>query len=194
LLEVLGKRIFHTGPVASGVATKLRNNMISITTDALVAEAMVMDVKTGVDADRFYEVLSASSARSNMLERVVPNHFLTRDFEASVSLTTIMKDPHCVIETGRKSGVRRLLPNLAMQCFVDAAGPSCSGLSPRVCSWAWRVALKVTIRPTRGYRTVGLRLLQFLGVAPKARSNSKVIARQQHSWQSEGGVQPAFSS
>ena len=122
LLEVLGKKIFHTGPVGAGVAAKLCNNMISITTHALVAEAMVMGVKAGVDAHQLYEVLRASSARSNTLERVVPNHFLTRDFEASASLTTIMKDLHCAIETGRKLGVRLLLPNVAMQCFVDAAG------------------------------------------------------------------------
>ncbi len=122
LFDLLARRTFHTGPVGTGLLAKLCNNMITITTHALVAEAMVMGVKGGMDAHLLYEVLRASSARSNTLERVVPNHFLPRNFEAAASLNTIMKDLHCAIETGRKLGVRLLLPNLAMQCYVDAAG------------------------------------------------------------------------
>ena len=122
LFDALGRKTFHMGPVGAGVATKLCNNLISITTHALVAEAMVLGVKAGVDAHRLYEVLRASSAYSRTLERVVPNHFLCRNFEAAATVDTIMKDLDCAIATARRLGVRLLLPNVALQCFVDAAG------------------------------------------------------------------------
>jgi 3-hydroxyisobutyrate dehydrogenase-like beta-hydroxyacid dehydrogenase len=122
LFDLMGKATFHMGPVGAGVATKLCNNMITITTHALLAEAMVLGVKAGIDADKLYEVLRSSSAYSRTLERVVPKHFLTRDFAAAASVNTIMKDLECAIVTGRRLGVRLLLPNVAMQCYVDAAG------------------------------------------------------------------------
>ena len=122
LFALLGKKTFHMGPVGAGVATKLCNNMITITTHALLAEAMVFGVKAGIDAEQLYEVLRSSSAYSRTLERVVPKHFLKRDFEASASVTTIMKDLDCAIATGRRLGVRLLLPNVALQCYIDAAG------------------------------------------------------------------------
>ena len=122
LFDLLGKKVFHMGPVGAGVAAKLCNNMISITTHALLAEAMVLGVKAGIDAQRLYEVLSASSAGSRSLERVVPHHFLNRDFEPAVMMATVLKDLECAVDTGRKLGVRLLLPNVALQCFVEAMG------------------------------------------------------------------------
>lgn len=121
-LQAFTRDVFHMGGWGTGVAAKLCNNMITITTHALVAEAMVMGVKAGVDANQLYEVLRASSARSRTLERVVPNHFLKRDYQAKASLVTIMKDLQCAIDTGRELGVRLLLANVAMQAYVDAAG------------------------------------------------------------------------
>ena len=122
LFDLFGKKTFHMGPVGSGVATKLCNNMITITTHALVAEAMVLGVKAGVDATRLYEVLHSSTAYSRTLERVVPNHFLKRNFKAASNVTTVMKDLDCALLTARRLGVRLLLPAVALQCYVDAAG------------------------------------------------------------------------
>jgi len=79
-------------------------------------------VKAGVDATRLYEVLHSSTAYSRTLERVVPNHFLKRNFKAASNVTTVMKDLDCALLTARRLGVRLLLPAVALQCYVDAAG------------------------------------------------------------------------
>jgi 2-hydroxymethylglutarate dehydrogenase len=122
LFDLLGKKTFHMGPVGCGVATKLCNNMITITTHAVLAEAMVLGVKAGIDAGMLYEALRASSAYSRSLERVVPNHFLNRNFHAASNVKTVMKDLDCALLTARRLGVRLLLPAVALQCYVDAAG------------------------------------------------------------------------
>jgi len=121
LLSLFGKKTFHMGPAGTGVATKLCNNMISITTHALVAEAMVLGVKAGIDAAQLYEVLRSSSAYSKTLERVVPNHFLNRNFEPGGTIAQIMKDLDCALLTARRLGVRTRLPEIALQCYAEAA-------------------------------------------------------------------------
>jgi 3-hydroxyisobutyrate dehydrogenase-like beta-hydroxyacid dehydrogenase len=121
LFDVLGKQTFHMGPVGAGVSAKLCNNMITITTHALLAEALVLGVKSGIDPYRLYEVLRASSARSNTLERVFPNHFLPRNFVAAASIATITKDLACAIEAADALGVRLRLPEAAMELYRDAA-------------------------------------------------------------------------
>ena len=121
LFETLGKKIFHMGAIGTGVTTKLCNNMISITTHALIAEAFVLGVKSGIDARALYEALNSSSAHSQTLERVVPRHFLQRDFRPAATIETIMKDLNAAIDLAREQGVRLSLPKVAMQRFVEAA-------------------------------------------------------------------------
>jgi 3-hydroxyisobutyrate dehydrogenase len=114
------KQVRHMGPVGAGVTTKLCNNLISITTHALLAEAMVLGAKAGIDAHQLYEALRSSSARSNSLERVVPKHFLPRNFTAAASLVTIMKDLGCAIDLGRSLGVDLTLAEAAMRRYETA--------------------------------------------------------------------------
>ena len=122
VLETLGKSIFHLGGAGSGLAAKLCNNLITGTLHVLIAEAMVLGTKLGIEPQRLYEVLRASSARSNTLERVVPNHFLPGNYEPASALVMMIKDLECATATAKAAGVRLLLPTLAQQCYVEAAG------------------------------------------------------------------------
>jgi 3-hydroxyisobutyrate dehydrogenase-like beta-hydroxyacid dehydrogenase len=121
LLEAVGGTVFHMGPAGAGVSAKLCNNMITGTLHVLLAEAMVLGAKSGIEPRRLYEVLRASSARGNTLERVVPRHFLPRDYEPGSKLTTMIKDLQCIADTAKALGVRVLLPNVAQHCYVEAA-------------------------------------------------------------------------
>jgi len=122
VLAALGRSVFHMGPAGAGLSAKLCNNLITGTLHVLVAEAMVLGVKAGIEPRRLYEVLHASSARSTTLDRVVPNHFLPRSFEPGSPLVNIIKDLECATATAKALGVRLLLPTVAQQCFVEAAG------------------------------------------------------------------------
>jgi 3-hydroxyisobutyrate dehydrogenase/2-hydroxy-3-oxopropionate reductase len=122
VLESLGKTIFHIGDIGSGVSAKLCNNVITGTLHVLIAEAMVLGTKLGIEPARLYEVLRASSARSNTLERVVPNHFLPGNYEPASVLAMMIKDLECVTATAKSVGVRMLLAAVAQQCYVEAAG------------------------------------------------------------------------
>jgi len=121
IFDTLGKRTFHMGGIGTGVTTKLCNNMISITTHALVAQAMVLGASSGIDSRALYEVMYNSSAYSRTLERVVPGHFLPRNFRAAATIDTIVKDLQGAIDLARAQGVPLSLPEAAMQCFLEAA-------------------------------------------------------------------------
>lgn len=122
VLAQLGKSIHHMGPVGTGVTTKLCNNMITGTVHVLLGEAMVLGTKAGIDPRQLYEVLVSSSARSNSLERMIPNFVLPRKFDPDSTIESITKDLECAIATGKSLGVRLLLASVAQQCYLEAAG------------------------------------------------------------------------
>jgi 3-hydroxyisobutyrate dehydrogenase len=122
LLDVLGKKIFHMGPVGCGVSAKICNQILTGTTHALVAEAMVLGTKLGLDPQRLFEVLKVSSGQSNSLERAVPNFILPRNFDAAYSVEGIIKDLESAIQAAKASGVRLLLPTIAQQMYQEARG------------------------------------------------------------------------
>jgi 3-hydroxyisobutyrate dehydrogenase-like beta-hydroxyacid dehydrogenase len=49
VLRAIGSRQFYCGPLGSGVTVKLINNLISCSTIALNAEALVLGAKAGID-------------------------------------------------------------------------------------------------------------------------------------------------
>ena len=127
LFDILGKRTFHMGGTGAGVAAKLCNNLITITSHALIAEAMVLGARAGIDGHALYEVLSQSSAYSRTLERVVPGHFLPRNFEAAASMKTIMKDLQGALDLAAAEGIRSALGETAMTLFAEAAARGHAG-------------------------------------------------------------------
>ena len=120
LFNSLGSKLFHMGDAGSGVKTKLCNNLISISTHALIAEAIILGSKSGIDLKKLYDVLRNSSAFSNTLERVVPNHFLTRNFKAKASIKTIIKDLSFAIDLGKTNKLNLLIAKNAMKYFNKA--------------------------------------------------------------------------
>lgn len=120
LFSLFSKTTFHMGPVGAGVTTKLCNNMITITTHALLAEAMVLGAKSGVDPSRLCDVLRASTAYSRTLERVVPGRYLGRDFEPGSAILSVMKDLQGAIDNAARVGAPLRLPQVAMQYLAAA--------------------------------------------------------------------------
>ena len=123
VLEVFGKNIFHMGPVGAGCSTKICNQILTGTAHVLVAEAMVLGTKLGLDPQMLFEVLHLSSGQCRALDRAVPEAILPRNFDAAYTVNGMIKDLECAILTARENGVRLLLPTLAQQIYVEARGP-----------------------------------------------------------------------
>jgi 3-hydroxyisobutyrate dehydrogenase-like beta-hydroxyacid dehydrogenase len=122
VLEVFGKNIFHMGPIGAGCSTKMCNQILTGTAHVLVAEAMVLGGKLGLDPQQLFDVLHVSSGQCRALDRSVPEAILPRNFDAVFTVEGMIKDLECAIRTARESGVRLLLPTVAQQIYQEARG------------------------------------------------------------------------
>jgi 3-hydroxyisobutyrate dehydrogenase-like beta-hydroxyacid dehydrogenase len=122
VLEVFGKNIFHMGPTGAGCSTKICNQILTGAGHVLVAEAMVLGTKLGIEPQKLFEVLTLSSGQSRALDRSVPDAILPRNFNAVYTVEGMIKDLECAIGTARESGVRLLLPVVAQQIYQEARG------------------------------------------------------------------------
>lgn len=122
VLEVFGKNIFHMGPVGAGHSTKICNQIMTGTAHVLVAEAMVLGTKLGLDPRKLFEVIQVSSGQCRALDRAVPEALLPRNFAAVYTVEGMIKDLECAMRTARENGVRLLLPTLAQQVYQEARG------------------------------------------------------------------------
>ena len=122
VLEVFGRNIFHMGPTGAGCSTKICNQILTGTVHVLVAEAMVLGTKLGLDPQKLFDVLHVSSGQCRALDRAVPEAILPRNFDAVYTVEGMIKDLECAIRTTRESGVRLLLPTVAQQVYQEARG------------------------------------------------------------------------
>lgn len=76
LLTRLGSHIVHCGPLGSGEAVKIVNNILGVSNMFLMAEAMLLATELGIDADRLAGIMEQSSGRN----------FATRDYATHKSL------------------------------------------------------------------------------------------------------------
>lgn len=120
ILAVLGKKIYHVGPVGSGDTVKLVNNLLLGINMAAVAEAMTLGVKAGLDPQIMYEVIAASSGRSYALEAKVPGFVLKGNFEPGFAVDLQYKDLEMASQTGKELGLPLLLTNVAGQVYETA--------------------------------------------------------------------------
>jgi 3-hydroxyisobutyrate dehydrogenase len=121
VLQVFGHNIFHMGAVGAGNAAKLCNQILTGAAHVLVAEAMVMGTRMGLDPQKLFEVLQLSSGQCRALDRSVPEAILPRDFTAAFTVDGIIKDLDCALQMASENGVRLLIPALARQVYQEAS-------------------------------------------------------------------------
>jgi hypothetical protein len=86
----------------SAPAVKIMNQMVVGTTTVVIAEAMVVGIKYGVDPRQAYEVLRSGFADSTLLQRHVPQFILGRQFSPGFALRLLAKDVNLACELGRQ--------------------------------------------------------------------------------------------
>ncbi|MGI8423507.1 MAG: NAD(P)-dependent oxidoreductase [Chloroflexota bacterium] len=120
VLEAVGKKIVYAGPVGAGAVVKLMNQLLVGINLAGAAEAMVLGVKAGVDAQLLYEVIGSATGNSAQLQRCFPDLIMKGKFDAMFSVDLLHKDIALGLEVGKNSRVRMLLSALALQVFEEA--------------------------------------------------------------------------
>jgi 3-hydroxyisobutyrate dehydrogenase len=120
ILEAVGKKIVHAGPVGAGAVVKLMNQLLVGINLAGASEAMVLGTKAGVDPQLLYDVISSATGNSAQLQRNFPDLIFKRNFKAMFSVDLLHKDVALGLDVGRESRVRMLMGALALQILEEA--------------------------------------------------------------------------
>jgi 3-hydroxyisobutyrate dehydrogenase len=92
VLDLVGDRTVHVGPVGAGHAVKAVNNALLATHLWAAAEGLSALVAADVDAEAALEVIATSSGASFATQRLIPERVLTRGFPATFALALLAKD------------------------------------------------------------------------------------------------------
>jgi len=100
LLETMGKKVLHVGPMGQGSVLKLCANLVGASIITAANEALTLAAKYGLGLDVVIEVLTE---RSPLIGRTAPK-VLSGDFSANFPLKHSNKDVRLALETARAVG------------------------------------------------------------------------------------------
>jgi 3-hydroxyisobutyrate dehydrogenase-like beta-hydroxyacid dehydrogenase len=95
LFKIIGETQHYMGSHGKGFATKLCGNLLVSSIVAALSEAMVLAKKAGVDPREALKLWQESDFRSPVIGGI-GNSIITRDFEVSFHLRTMVKDTELI--------------------------------------------------------------------------------------------------
>ena len=102
--HAIGQRIFHTGEVGSGQATKAVNQVAVSLTIASMTEAILLANGLGLNLEQTIEVISSGAAGSWSLSNYAPR-LLDDDLTPGFKAAHMLKDLRIALNAASKSGV-----------------------------------------------------------------------------------------
>lgn len=119
LLEHLARRVEHLGPVGAGAAMKLVNNLVTVGTVALDAEAIALAEALGLEPGRAVDLLLLGGGESRMLANK-RDAFVRRDYPVQFKLSLAEKDLRLIGRASRDARVRTPLAREARRLADEA--------------------------------------------------------------------------
>jgi 3-hydroxyisobutyrate dehydrogenase len=106
LLKAIGDEPLYVGPVGAGSVAKLAHNFTSFALQAVLAEAMTLGVKAGVEPLALFQALrQGATGRARTFDRL-PDHFLRGSYDPpAFSLALAHKDMSLALELARQAQV-----------------------------------------------------------------------------------------
>jgi len=121
LLEAMGERIVHVGPVGHGQMAKLLTNTMGAVNAAALAEAVHTAKAAGLDREAFLEVAAGSAGASAILTLKGPPMFNETYEPALFKLEHMLKDVRHTLEEARSLGIELEFGALAESLYAKAA-------------------------------------------------------------------------
>ncbi len=120
VLGAIGSHVVYCGPVGNGSVCKICNNLMSMGTGVLLAEALTLGVKAGVDLAILADAIANSSGSSRRLTEKFPRFLFQGNFDPGFATALAAKDVRLATDLGREYGVPMDLSNLVNQRHVEA--------------------------------------------------------------------------
>ena len=105
VFQVLGKRIFHAGPLGAGHAVKALNNYIAAAGTIAAFEAVIVGRAFGLDPKLMTDIFNNSAGRNSTTENKVKQHVLSGRYGSGFALALMAKDVGIAAALARAVGV-----------------------------------------------------------------------------------------
>jgi 3-hydroxyisobutyrate dehydrogenase len=120
IFEVMGSRIFHSGPLGSGHAVKALNNMCSAAGLIAAAEVLLVGRRFGVNHKIMNNILNASTGRNNSTENKMDRYVFSRNFSSGFSMDLMVKDLTTATNLAQDLGVPFLFSSTCRELWAAA--------------------------------------------------------------------------
>jgi 3-hydroxyisobutyrate dehydrogenase-like beta-hydroxyacid dehydrogenase len=121
LLAAMGELIVHAGPIGHGQMVKLINNAVAAANATVVAEALLVGARAGLDLDALVEVLGSGAGGSTMLS-LKSGPMRAHDYTTLFKLEHMLKDVNLCLDEGQALGVPFPSAAYAREVLVAAVG------------------------------------------------------------------------
>ena len=145
LLEAMGKTITYVGESGAGQFAKACNQIIVAGTMAVMAEALVLAQKGGVDPAKVVEAISGGAARCWALEVRAPQ-ILRRELKPGFKAYMQHKDLNIVLDTGKAYGVPLPVTAVVQQLYRAMLAAGNGGLDNSAVVTVLEALAGVTVR------------------------------------------------
>ena len=123
LLDVVAKRVIHTGLIGTGSIAKIMHNSASFTLDLVIAECWTAGVKAGIDAATIVHIFNEAALGHQMSLKVrLPATYLRGDFNPRFSLALARKDLGLALDLARATETPMRFAALCEQELIEAIG------------------------------------------------------------------------
>jgi 3-hydroxyisobutyrate dehydrogenase-like beta-hydroxyacid dehydrogenase len=118
-LAVMGGNVTRIGPVGSGQAAKVINQLINFSTQVVVAEGIALARRSGLDLNTLIPALAGGAADSVVLQILGPR-MAADDWSITAHLDIAVKDMDIVLAAANAQGLDLKLSELVRSRWDDA--------------------------------------------------------------------------
>ncbi|HEX7056794.1 MAG TPA: NAD(P)-binding domain-containing protein [Bacilli bacterium] len=120
VFQAMGQKIVYMGPSGYGSQTKLAHNAMVAIHSAAMAEGLAMAVKSGLNPEKFLDIVKNGSAASKQVE-LKQDKILDRDFSVQFALNLMLKDLNLAADFATSLAIPLPLMQNARSIFQMAA-------------------------------------------------------------------------
>ena len=124
LLQVMGKQLFHLGPVGSGHTMKCLNNLITAMCFMATTEGLIIGKRVGLDPCMMNDVLNVSTGMSWNSINHFKQHIFNRKFDDRFKLGLMIKDIGIAMKLAGDRGLSLPIADLTQRLWKSAGEDS----------------------------------------------------------------------
>lgn len=134
VVDMMGdaRKFFYCGKLGAGLAAKISNNYISCSILLVIAEAMAIGVRSGIDPHLLHQVIHNSTGQTFMGDHVCPVPGVvehapsSNNYKLGFKTQMLIKDMSLGVDAGHATGIRPTMAEAALEVYKKAAeDPRC---------------------------------------------------------------------